>query len=249
VSSLERELTALASSVEWPETPDVASVLATRFDELPQSTRRPLGRLAVVVAVIVATLLAVLAVPQARSAIFGWLGIGGARIVRVDALPSLPPVQDLDVLGAPATTAEVRQRAGFPFADPPHDEPPPDERRLAPGLRVSYVWRDGPRVRLLITQFPGRVGDPALVKKLTGRATVVDLFRLDGNAAVWLEGGPHAVLFVTADGMVRDDQGWLAGNTLLVDGDGTTIRVEGSLDRDDAIDLVRAMGANPSSEG
>ena len=169
--------------------------------------------------------------------------------MRVDALPGLPPEQDLDVLGQRASFAEARSRAGFPFADPPRGEPAPDEVRLAPGLRVSYVWRDGSDVRLLVTQFPGRVGDPALLKKLAGDATRIDRFELDGDTAVWLEGGPHAVLFVAPDGLTRDDQGWLAGNTLLVDRNGTTIRVEGAIDSADAIDVVHAMPARPSNEG
>jgi hypothetical protein len=250
VSGLEHELRTLSASLDWPEAPDVAAEVAERLAEEPAAARRARRRLAILVAVAaVAAMLAVLAVPPARTAILDWLGIGGARIVRVDHLPPLKPVQDLQVLGRRATVAEARARAGFPFADPPRDEPVPDEVRLAPGLRVSYVWRDASSVRVLVTQFPGRVGDPGLVKKLAGAATVVDLFQLDGNPAVWLEGGPHAVLFVAPDGLIRDDQGWLAGNTLLVDRGGTTVRVEGALDRDDAIDLVRAMPAIPSSEG
>ena len=86
-------------------------------------------------------------------------------------------------------------------------------------------------MRLLVTQFPGDVGDPGLLKKLAGQETIVDRFELDGNPAVWLEGGPHVVLFVAPDGRISEDHGWLAGNTLLVDRNGTTIRVEGALDR------------------
>lgn len=249
MNGLERELTTLAASVEWPETPDVAAAVASRLGEPARRARFPRRRLAMVVAAVLAAILAVLAVPPARTAIFDWLGIGGARIVRVDHLPPLPPVQDLDVLGQRATLAGARARAGFAFADPPLDEPAPDEVRLAPGLRVSYVWRDGKGVRLLVTQFPGDVGDPGLLKKLAGQATIIDRFELDGNPAVWLEGGPHVVLFVAPDGLIGEDHGWLAGNTLLVDRNGTTIRVEGALDRRDAIGLVRAMPANPSSEG
>jgi hypothetical protein len=250
VSGLERELAALSASVEWPEAPDVATAVAGRLAE-PRPRGRRVGRrrLAIAAAVLVAALLAVLAVPPARTALLDWLGVGGARIVRVDALPALPLDQDLDVLGQRATFAEARDRAGFRFAGPPRGEPRPDEVRLAPGLRVSYVWRDGARVRLILTQFPGRVGDPGLLKKLAGGATLVERFALDGDTAVWLEGGPHAVLFVAPDGQIREDQGWLAGNTLLVDRDGTTVRVEGALDRGDAVDLVRAMPARPSSEG
>jgi hypothetical protein len=249
VNGLERELTTLAASVEWPQTPDVAAAVASRLSESPRRVRIQRRRLAIVVVAVLAAILAVLAVPPARTAILDWLGIGGARIVRVDELPPLSPVQDLDVLGRRATLADARAQAGFPFADPPHDEPPPDEFRLVPGLRVSYVWRDGHEVRLLVTQFPGDVGDPGLLKKLAGRATVVDRFEIDGDPAVWLEGGPHVVLFVAPDGLIREDQGWLAGNTLLVDRSGTTIRIEGALGRGDAVDLVRAIPANPSSEG
>lgn len=249
MNGLERELRTLSVSVEWPETPDLAPAVASRLTEPPPRMRPARRWLAIAAVAVLAAVLAVLAVPPARTAILDWLGVGGARIVAVDELPALSPAQDLDVLGQRATFAEARARAGFPFTDPPRGEPAPDETRLAPGLRVSYVWRDGAGVRLLVTQFPGRVGDPALVKKLAGSATRVDRFQLDGETAVWLEGGPHAVLFVAPDGLVRDDQGWLAGNTLLVDRGGTTVRVEGALDRDDAIDLVRAMPQDRSNEG
>jgi hypothetical protein len=242
VSALERELSALAGAIEWPEALDAAPAVAARLGERPPQRMPRWGRrLAIAVAVVLAALLAVLAVPPARTAIFDWLGIGGARIVRVDELPALPARRDLDVLGQRTTLAAARAGAGFAFADAPRDEPSPDEVRVAPGLRVSYLWRRGEDVRLLVTQFPGRVGDPALLKKLAGQATVVDRFEVDGDPAVWLEGGPHAVLFVAPDGTIRDDQGWLAGNTLLVDRDGVTIRVEGELERDEAVDLVRAL--------
>jgi hypothetical protein len=242
MTRLERELAALGRGVEWPETPDVAAAVARSVREAPRDRSfRRRRRLAVAVAVFLAALLAVLAVPPARTAIFDWLGIGGARIVRVDELPPLPARRDFDVLGRPTTLVAARAGAGFPLAEPPRDEPAPDEVRLSPGLRVSYVWRRGDDVRLLVTQFPGRIGDPALLKKLAGQGTVVDRFEVDGDAAVWLEGGPHAVLFVAPDGTIRDDQGWLAGNTLLVDRDGVTVRVEGELEREDAVDLVRAL--------
>jgi hypothetical protein len=242
VSSLERELSALGRGIPWPETPDVAAAVGARLgEEPPRRVRRPPHRLAIALAVVIAALLAALAVPPARTAILDWLGIGAARIVRVDELPALPAQRDLDVLGQRTTLSDARAGAGFALAAPPPDEPSPGEVRLAPGLRVSYVWRAGGGVRLLVTQFPGRVGDPALLKKLAGSASRVERFAVDGKPAVWLEGGPHAVLFVAPDGTIRDDQGWLAGNTLLVDRDGITIRVEGKLARDDAVALVRAM--------
>jgi hypothetical protein len=240
--SLEQELRGLATSVEWPDAPDVASAVTGRIAEGSAAPRRGRRRrLALALAVVLAVTLAVLAVPPARTAIFDWLGIGGARIVRVADLPAVEPVPGFEILGDRVDLATARVRAGFPFSDPPDGEPAPDEIRVAPGMRVSYLWRDGDRVRLLLTQFPGRVDDPALVKKLVAASTSVEDLEIDGHQAVWLEGGPHVVFFVSPEGDVRDDQGWLAGNTLLVDRDGVTVRVEGRLDRDQAVDLVRAL--------
>jgi hypothetical protein len=136
---------------------------------------------------------------------------------------------------------EARAGAGFELAPPPDDEPAPDEIRVAPGARVSYIWRDGNRVRLLVSQFPGSASDPGLLKKLVSGTTSIEQLVIDGDRAVWLEGGPHVVYVLSSDGVVRDDRGWLAGNTLLVDHEGVTIRVEGDLAQDDAVDLVQAM--------
>lgn len=240
MTPLERELRALASSVDWADEPDVASLVAARLaDERPRPARP--RRLALAVAVALVALLAALAVPPARTAILDWLGIGGARITRVDELPSLSPTPGLEILGDRATIGEARARAGFRVAAPPDDEPPPDEVLLAPGVRVTYVWRDGDRVRLLVTQFPGDATDPGLVKKFAASGTRLEELEVDGYRALWLEGGPHAVLFVAPDGGVRDDLGWLAGNTLLVDAGGVTVRIEADIDREDAVELARAI--------
>ena len=60
-----------------------------------------------------------LAVPPARTAIFDWLGIGSARIERVDELPPLPLNGSVELLGQRTTLADARARAGFPIASPP----------------------------------------------------------------------------------------------------------------------------------
>jgi hypothetical protein len=242
VTAVERELRELARVLDWPETPDVASrVLARTTAAAPRARPRHRRRLVLAVVVVVASLLAVLAVPPARTAILDWLGIGAARIVRVDELPALEPTPGLEILGDVVPLAEARGRAGFAFAPPPSDERAPDEVRVAPGLRVTYVWRDGARVRLLVSQFPGDATDPVLLKKIASGATRIEPLVVDGHRAVWLEGGPHAVLFVAPDGGIRDDVGWLAGNTLLVESDGVTLRIEADVDRDDAVDVARSL--------
>lgn len=243
MSRLERELRELGGALAWPETPDLAARVTAGLAAPPPRRPGRRRRVALAVALVIAASLAVLAVPPARTAVLDWLGIGGARVSIVDELPPVRTVPGLEILGDPVSLAEARGRAGFPFADPPEDEPEPDQIRAVPGGRVSYVWREGERLRLLVTQFPGSVGDPTLVKKLVGSGTSTQQFLLDGDEALWLEGGPHVVLFVAPDGSVRDDRGWLAGNTLLVDRDGVTVRVEGALTRREAVALVRAMSS------
>jgi hypothetical protein len=243
--SLERELTALGPSLDWPETPNVTAAVAARITAV-EPGRAPRRRLALALAVALAAILAVLAVPPARSAIFDWLGIGGAQIVQVDELPPVPAAPNLDLLGVVVSLDEARARADFAFAEPPDGEPDPDEIRVARQSRVSYVWRDSDGVRLLITQFPGIAADPRLLKKLVVKkvvdgATTTEQFRIDGDPAVWLRGGPHVVYVLAPGGFVREDAGWLAGNTLLVDRDGVTVRIEGALRRKDTVELVRAM--------
>ena len=243
--SLERELSALGPSLDWPETPNVAAAVAVRIAAV-ESRRAPRRRLALALAVALAAILAVLAVPPARTAIFDWLGIGGARIVQVDELPPVPAVPNLDLLGEVVSLDEARARSDFAFAESPDGEPDPDEIRVVRRSRVSYVWRDADGIRLLITQFPGSAAHPGLlkkvvVKKVVGRVTTTEQFGIDGHRAVWLRGGPHVVYVLARGGFVREDAGWLAGNTLLVDRDGVTVRIEGALQRKDAIELFRAM--------
>ena len=241
MTPLERELAALAPVVDWPESPDVAVRVARLAEGRPAPRRR--RRLALVAALIaVAAVVATLAVPPARTAVLDWLGIGSARIELVDELPSLSPSPGLEILGDAVPLDEAESRAGFAVAAPPTGEPRPDEVRVTPGLRVAYLWRDRDGVRLLVTQLPGRSAtEPGLVKKLIGSGTSVDQFEVDGDAAVWIEGGPHVVLLAAPDGTIREENGWLAGNTLLVDRDGLTTRVEGALTRDQAVAIVRAM--------
>ena len=125
MNGLERELAALSAAVEWPDAPDLAPTVAGRLAEpLPRASRLARRPLAIAVAVVLAAVLAVLAVPPARTAILDWLGVGGARIVRVDELPRAPARHGTSTCSAGGRRSRRRgRRPGFPFADPPRDEP------------------------------------------------------------------------------------------------------------------------------
>jgi hypothetical protein len=240
VNRLERELRALAPLVDWPETPEVSAAVAGRI-ATRRPRRMPSRRVGIALAVVLLAVAAALAVPPARTAIFDWLGIGSARIVRVDELPPLQLNASVELLGEPVTLADARRRAGFPVAPPPRDEPAPDEVRVVDGRRVSYLWREGDRIRLLVTQVPGRLRRGEILRKLIPPDVRVVRLEIDGDGALFLTGGPHAVFLLEPNGRYEEDDGWLAGTTLLVDRGGSTLRIEGSLDQAQAVSLARSM--------
>jgi hypothetical protein len=240
VNGLEHELRALAPLVEWPDAPDVAPTVAARIAALPPRWR-PSRRVGLAFAVVLLALAVALAVPPARTAILDWLGIGSARIEFVDELPPLQLSAPVELLGETTTLTDARRRAGFPVAPPPRGEPAPDEVRVVDGRRVSYIWRDGDRIRLLVTQVPGLLQRNEILKKLIPPSVTIERLTIDGDGAVFLAGGPHAVFLLDPNGSYQEDHGWLAGNTLLVDRGGSMLRIEGSLDRDRAVDLARSM--------
>ena len=240
MNGLEHELRALAPHVEWPDAPDVVAAVSSRL-VAPPRRRGPSRRLGLALAVVLLALAVALAVPPARTAIFDWLGIGSARIEVVDELPPLQLNVPVELLGEPTTLADARRRAGFPVAPPPRGQPAPDEIRVVDGRRVSYLWLDGARIRLLVTQVPGLLQRGEILKKLIPPTVRIDQFMIDGDGAVFVSGGPHGVFLLDPNGSYREDHGWLAGNTLLVDRGGSTLRIEGELDRDKAVALARSM--------
>jgi hypothetical protein len=226
VSGLERELRASLAPV-------VAGGRARCRDDLSQTvgesglrTARPIA-----VAIAAVALLARALSPSSRAASCPdgdprLAGIGGARIVRVDELPPFRSAR----LRRARPADEFRRRAdgglGSPLPSPPRDAGLPDEVRLAPRASVSLHLARRRRRAPLSHAVPGRVGEPGASEEARGRRTAFDRFEVDGDPAVWLEGGPHAVLFVAPDG--RSATTRLARRQHpLVDRDGVTMRVEG----------------------
>jgi hypothetical protein len=246
VSRVETDLRALALLVEWPDTPEVAADVAALI-AAPPARRRTSRRLGLALALVLLAVVVAMAVPPARSAILDWLGLGSARIERVDELPALQLTAPVELLGQPTTLADARRRAGFPVAPPPRGEAAPDEVRVVDGRRVSYVWLDGDRIRLLVTQVPGLLQRGAILGKLIPPSATIERFEIDGDGAVFLSGGPHAVYLLGPSGSFEEDHGWLAGNTLLVDRGGATLRIEGELDRERAVEFAREIGPRDHS--
>ena len=245
---LERDLRALAASVEFPPTPDLARVVRGRIEGEPRPVRGlvPVGRRAVLVALVlvVAALGAALAVPAARTALLEWLGIRGVTVTRVETAPTAPLHADLG-LGEPVTLDEARARVPFPLAvPPPAVRGAPDEifvAQLSHGPQVAFVWgnEDG-EADLLLTQTRASL-EREFVQKLAGPGTTMEEVDVNGAPGLWLAGAPHAFAYVTPDGAPVEETLRLADNTLLWERDRTTFRLEGDLTRAEALALAESL--------
>lgn len=249
MTELERALTQLGDGLAFPQAPDVSSAVERRLaDERPP---RRAGRRALVVAlaVLAVAVAAAMAVPQARTAILEFFHLRGATVQRVETLPRVPAATEraLD-LGRPLPDAGTDVK--IPEVLVPDALGPPDATYVSEepyGLRLTLVYRPGPDVPesphtgvgILVSEFAGE-GATNYVEKMAGAGTTIERLQVGPYPALWLEGGPHVVLF---DGVehVEEDQGRLAGNTLLVQRNDVLVRIEGEIDRERAIEIAESL--------
>ena len=227
---LETALLQLGRDVEFPPTPDLASAIRGRLGKR-RSWRRPV---VVAIALLVLAIGAALLVPPARTAILDWLGLRHVNVSRVDTLPPTHPLGRLD-LGEKVTAAEARRRA--PWLLVPDDAP--DSQYVngsVPGGLVSLVWGSAASPRLLLTELTGR----AYIEKIVQSGQAVEAVQV-GDAGAWFE-GDHAVIYSDRSGVIHEGGARLAGNTLVWQVGGTTLRLEGDLTKAQALRIARSTG-------
>lgn len=230
MSELDAVLRELGRQVEFPPTPDLASAVRRRLGKR-RSWRRPV---ALALAVLVVAIGAALAVPAARTAILDWLGLRGVSIVRVEKLPPVPAIGNLD-LGRPVTLAEARRRS--PWLLVPADAPDRVYFSTAiPDGKVSFLWGTPASVRLLLTEFRGE----SFIEKLIEPEARVEPVEV-GDRGVWLE-EPHVLAFRDPHGIFRESTARLAGKTLIWQEGDVTLRLEGDLSKDQALRIARSAG-------
>jgi hypothetical protein len=243
VKELERALRDLAREVAVPETPDLAPGVLARLERRPRA-RAPRRRWALALAVALAVALgAVLAIPEARSALFRVLSIGGERIVLVDELPEVEPAPgELDlafVLGREVSLGEARAAAGFPLRELDEE---PDGVYVGDRGTVWFLYGTPADVRLLVAQTPGvGVGDAFFLKKLAAAGTSVEEVEVRGRRALLLSGDPHVVVLLDENGAIIQETARLARNVLVWEEDGVAIRLEGAFSREEALELAASL--------
>jgi hypothetical protein len=188
---------------------------------------------------LLAILGATLAIPDARSALFRILHIGGERIELVGDLPAVPPSPPVDLevaLGRRVTLDEARGTAGFDLREL---EETPDRVYLGDRGTVWFLYGTPERVRLLVAQTPlAYVDETLILKKLAGPATSVEQVTVDGATGYLLTGEPHLVLLLDVTGNVIEESSRLAKDVLVWERGGVAYRLEGDFGKDDALRIA-----------
>jgi len=255
MTELERSLRLLGEALAFPEAPDVSEAVQRRLVDIRPQRRRPSRRtLVLAFATLAVAIGAVMAVPPARTAVLELFGLRGATVQRVESLPTLPrpdPAPPELLLGNPLAIQGGRPWVKSPNVLIPAALGRPDAAYAAEepyGLRLTLVYGPGdgvPRsqytgVGILMTEFDGAI-DTRYLDKMVDAGSTVEELTVGGNRALWLEGGPHFVVFRTADGSIGEDVGRLAGNTLLVENGELLVRIEGEIDRERAIEIAESL--------
>jgi hypothetical protein len=228
----------LAADVAFPPTPALADAVAARLEPRRAPERRWYGRrrVALAIAIALAAFAAVLAAsPGARSAFLEIFGIEGATVYRVERAPDVNRFGPL-VRGEAVTLDEARRSVTFQVLVPPSGGRPVERvflDRVAGAVSFVYCCPE-----LILTEFRGEA--IPYVQKLAGPGVRIEHVSVDGAPGIWLEGA-HAVLFRDAQGIVREDELRLAGNVLLWERGGVTYRLEGDIERGEALRLAEEL--------
>lgn len=224
---LDRELRALGEAVAFPDTPNFAPAVLARLPARPAPVWP--RRLALVAAIVGVAVVAGLAVPQARTAILRFLGIGAVHVELVDRLPVVEP-------GAPlALGAEVDpDDAPFPVLLPAALGEP--DGVFADGDIVTLVYGSPDAVRLLVTEIAGPPVPDEVVKKVVVSTTRAQFVPIEGadEPGLWIEGEPHLLVLPGAPPR-------LAANTLVWRRGDLTLRIEGAARLDDAVRIAESF--------
>ncbi len=258
VTQLEQRLVRLGNEIDWPVTPALEARVLVRIAP-PVIVRRPWfqSRWALAAAALIVVLAALIAYAPSREAIADWINVH-TIFTRVNQLPTPSPQPSGPLgkrlgLGDPTTLAQAQSKVSWHILVPaslgrpdevyvqfPPDGPPQGEVTLVyksrPGLKTS--GQTG--VAVLITEANGKV-DAQMFGKMLGPGTNLEDVTVNGHQGYWISGQPHVFFFIDANGNFRDETLRLATNTLLIDDNGTVIRIEGDLSKAQALEIASSL--------
>jgi hypothetical protein len=227
MAELERELGALAPLIDFPSTPDLASRIREQLDTRPRPV--PMRLLLLAAAIAAAAVAVAFAVPDARTAILRFFGIGAVRVEYVDRLPHVRPVRRLDFgQRIDPESAPFRLLRSNLLGDP--------DATFRRGHVVTLLYGTRTRIRLIVSEIEGSSFTSAVGKQIRRHGTRVAFVPIAGatGPGVWIEGKPHVVRF--PGGPLR-----LARNTLIWQHGPLTLRLEGGFDLQRSLAIARSL--------
>jgi len=197
--------------------------------------------------------IALTAYPPSRDAIARWVNLH-TTIQRVPNPPTPSPLPSGSTgerlhLGSPISLEAAQQKVTWKIAAPPSLGPPDEVYLKEPPsgpsqseVALVYVKRPGitesrlTGVSVLVIEARGKF-EEIFFQKTLGSGGTIDEVNVGGHVGYWISGSPHDFFFTQADGTQYFDTLRLAGNTLLFDDNGTLVRIEGDMTREQAIQL------------
>ncbi len=246
MTELERKLVELGRVLQVATPPPVTARVAAdlRRHRPPDSRRGVRSSAAIAFLAAVVAVAAAVAVPSARTSLLRFFHLGGVTIERVDKLPQVVPRGPL-APGKEVGFAKARASVPFTVLVPGKDPTPSHAFSYTsdpPGGQVTLVYGQLRKPRLLVTEFLGQKADGPL-KKTASPRTVVEHVEISGHPGIWLGGAKHFFTFIDGAGTTRSFKTRLAGNTLVWEQAGITLRLEADIDKAAAIELAESFAA------
>lgn len=243
----------LASSFEFPETPDFANTI-----QWPRETGRRIGvglriQWGLALAVVAALLSLSLLVPQVRAKVFEIFRIGGVQILVAPETTQTAPTQPPEgittenmifYLDGYTTLEEARQQLDFPINLPayPSDLGAPDYvfvQDFGTGPFVVLVWEEGRSGEVALVQYV--LGPDTFIFK--GPLPAIEEIEVNGNPGVWTD-VPHPV---DVQGQTQAYR-LVVGHTLVWAQDGLTYRLEGDYPQEELLRIAESIQVNSPVE-
>lgn len=235
---LELELRALATDVAFPPTPDLRGRVIAHLLAPPR--RRWLAPWRAPRAIVLALVATLLLAATAAALV---LVLPGLRLTTVPVLPSAEPLAARLALGQPIGPDTVG--AGIPAVLGTPDEAyvfgDKQVVTLVYAADAELPEMAGSGIGLLVQVIEGAL-DREQVEKLVAEAgTTVTPVEVDDQAGFWIDGRPHLIRYVDADGGVRLQRTRLVGDALVWERGGVLYRIESGLGLEGTLRIAESI--------
>lgn len=227
---LEARLRLSSRAIDWPDADVSRRVMAAIQTPDRYQPARPRWALAAVA--VVAVVVGLLVTPTGREAVANVLELVGIRVTW-GSTTEVPNSARLD-LGDVVSLEEAEELVDFELLVPDRS---PDLIYHSSGS-IHMVWESGDTgTNLLYSQLPGS----QIFAKVLEPETGVQFVRLRGVEGIWIDGAPHLLQVIGADGELKQVETRLSANVLAWDEGGITHRLETTGSLEEALKFVSEL--------